>query len=302
MKLDLNDYYYFVHVVEKKGYTAAANALQMPKSRLSRHVSQLEERLGVRLLQRTSRNVTITQQGQNFYQHARKLVDAMELAESAMENSDGELSGKIVISCSTGVAQYALSDLFIDFVKQYPRIQIEQRVTNSIVNLIADGVDLAIRGHSSDLPDSSLIQRSITNVDWPLYAAPTYLQQHASINEPSDLKHHAFLKLGRFNQQNTINLLHNNGEGLMQSVLPLLCSEDMATLKRAAVAGVGVTSLPNYVCRSDMQQGQLVRVLPNWLTQRANLSLVTPSRLGVPAHVKAFAEFIREEMPKKINT
>lgn len=298
MKLDLNDYYYFVHVVEKQGYTAAANALQMPKSRLSRHVAQLESRLGVRLLQRTSRNVTVTQQGLVFYEHARKLVDAMELAESTMQNAEGELAGKVVISCSTGVAQYALSDLFVEFAKLHPRIQIEQRVTNTLVNLIADGIDLAIRGHSADLPDSSLIQRPITRVDWPLFASPTFIKNLGSINHPNDLHTCPFLKVGRFNQQNTIKLQDQDGKHIEQTVIPLLCSEDMATLKQSAIAGLGITSLPSYVCRPEVDRGELVQILPQWLTQAASLSLIMPSRLGVPAHIKVFAEFLREKLPQ----
>ena len=300
MKFDLNDYYYFVHVVEKQGYTAAANALQMPKSRLSRHVAQLEERLGVRLLQRTSRNITITQQGQHFYQHARKLVDAMELAESAMQNAEGNLCGKVVISCSVGLAQYALSELVIEFVKLHPMIQIEQRVANMMVNLIAEGIDIAIRGHSTNLPDSTLIQRVIARVNWPLYASPNYVSGTESISQPDALSHCKFLKLGNFNQQNTISLLQENGHEIVQTVLPVLCSDDMATLKRAAIAGIGITSLPSYVCHHEEQQGALVRVLPEWYTQTANLSLVMPSRSGVPAHIKAFSDFLRERLPPMV--
>lgn len=301
MKLDLNDYYYFVHVVEKQGYTAAAAALQMPKSRLSRHVSQLEARLGVRLLQRTSRHVAVTQEGQQFYEYARKLVDAMELAESAMKNAQGELSGKAVISCSTGVAQYALGELLTEFDEQHPQVQIEQRVSNSMTNLIAEGVDLAIRGHSTDLPDSSLIQRSIARVDWPLFASPALLEKMTPLRDATDLAHLNFLKVGRFNQANTIRLIDDKGQNTSQTVIAKLCSEDMSTLKRAAVAGLGVTSLPNYVCKSELKSGELVRVLPEYLTQSANLSLVMPSRLGVPAHIKALADFIRDKLPSVMN-
>ena len=301
MKLDLNDYYYFVHVVEKQGYTAAAAALQMPKSRLSRHVAQLEARLGVRLLQRTSRHVAVTQEGLHFYGYARKLVDAMELAESAMKNTQGELSGKAVISCSTGVAQYALGELLIEFAERHPQVKIEQRVANSMANLIAEGVDLAIRGHNTDLPNSSLIQRSIARVDWPLFASPALLEKVTSLKDATDLAHLNFLRVGRFNQTNTINLIDNKGQNTSQTVIAKLCSEDMSTLKRAAIAGLGVTSLPNYVCKSELKSGELVRVLPEYLTQAANLSLVMPSRLGVPVHIKALADFIRDKLPSVMN-
>ena len=297
MKVNLNDYYYFVHVVEKQGYTAAANALQMPKSRLSRHVAQLEERLGVRLLQRTSRNVTVTESGKRFYQHARKCVDAMEFAESAMQNAAGELSGKVIISCSTGLTQFAFGDLCIEFAKKHPSIEIEQRISNAYVDMVAEGVDMAIRGHSTSLPDSNLIQRPIANVDWPLYCAPNYLNDIESIKTPRDLSKCAFLKIGRVNAQNAIRLIHDSGQEVMQTITPRFCSEDMASLKQAAISGLGITSLPKYVCQQDVLSGDLIQVLPAWLTQSAQLSLVMPSRLGVPKHIHLFAEYIREHLP-----
>ncbi|MGJ8681666.1 LysR substrate-binding domain-containing protein [Paraglaciecola sp.] len=300
MKVDLNDYFYFMHVVEKKGYTAAASALNMPKSRLSRHVTQLEARLGVRLLQRTSRNVTVTQEGRHFYQHARKLVDTMELAEAAMKHNTGSLAGKVVISCSTGVAQFALLDIIAEFSKQHPKVLIEQRVSNTMVDIVAEGIDMVIRGHSGELPDSSFIQRFITKVEWPLYCAPEYLEQVEKIDSPDDLANCRFLKVGRANQKDAISLFNKEGLRTHQITNIALCSEDMSTIKHAAITGLGVTALPDYVCNKAVKTQQLVRVLPEWVSQSANLSLLMPSRLGVPAHIKALAEFIREKLPNVV--
>jgi len=297
VEVDLNDYFYFVHVIEKKGFSAAATALDMPKSRLSRHVAQLEDRLGVRLLQRTSRHVAPTEEGNSFYHHARKLVDAMELAEAAMDNRSGSLSGKVVISCSTGVAQFLLIDILTEFAKQHPDVLIEQRVSNSMIDLIAEGVDIAIRGHSGDLPDSSLIQRSVARVDWPFYCSPDYLNHIQQLETPYDLARCRFLKVGRSSAKNAIPLLHTDGLRTHQTTRIALCSEDMSTIRQAAINGLGVTALPDYVCTSALQTGQLVRVLPDWISQSASLSLLMPSRLGVPPHTKALAEFIREKLP-----
>ncbi|MDX1669374.1 MAG: LysR substrate-binding domain-containing protein [Limnobacter sp.] len=297
MKVDLNDYFYFVHVIEKKGFSAAASILNMPKSRLSRHVAQLEERLGVRLLQRTSRHVVATREGVQFYRYARQLVDAMELAEAAMDNRSGRLSGKVVISCSIGVAQFVLLDLLMEFAKQHPDVLIEQRVSNTITDLIAEGVDIAIRGHSSDLPDSSLIQRSIAKVDWLFYCSPGYLTQLAKLETPYDLAQCKFLTVGRARANDTIPLRHKDGQRINQETRIALCSEDMSTIRHAAINGLGITALPEYVCSTAVQTGQLVRVLPEWISQSATLSLLMPSRLGVPEHTKALAEFIRKNLP-----
>ena len=181
----------------------------------------------------------------------------MELAESAMKNAQGELSGKAVISCSTGVAQYALGELLTEFAEQHPQVQIEQRVSNSMTNLIAEGVDLAIRGHSTDLPDSSLIQRSIARVDWPLFTSPALLEKMTPLKGASDLAHLNFLKVGRFNQASTINLIDGNGQNTSQTVIAKLCSEDMSTLKRAAVAGLGVCLLYTSPSPRDRQKSRM---------------------------------------------
>ncbi|MFD2176113.1 LysR substrate-binding domain-containing protein [Veronia pacifica] len=300
MKIDLNDYFYFVHVVEKNGYTAAAKSLNMPKSRLSRHVAQLEERLGVRLLQRTSRNISVTHEGQTFYAHARKLVDAMEMAESAMDNSHGPLSGKVVISCSVGTAQFALLNIITEFTKLYPKVLIEQRVTNANVDLVAEGVDLAIRGHANDLPDSSLIQRFIANVEWGLFCSPDYLEQVGQIDSPYDLSRCKLLKMGQDNGIESIPLQHIDGTRTRQHTNIILCSEDMSTILLGAVQGLGIVSLPTYVCRDALQTGQLVRVLPEWLSLSAKLSLLMPSRAGVPPQTEALSAFIRERLPTVI--
>ncbi|WP_210395158.1 LysR substrate-binding domain-containing protein [Motiliproteus sediminis] len=301
MGIDLNDYFYFVHVVEKKGYTAAAKALNMPKSRLSRHVAQLEERLGVRLLQRTSRNVAVTEEGQSFYQHARKVVDHLELAEAAMDNRTGSLAGKVVVSCSTGMAQFALLDIVTEFARQHPDVLIEQRVANTLVDLVAEGVDIAIRGHSGELPDSSLIQRFIATVEWHFYCSPDYLRRVNKIEAPYDLAQCRFLKVGRASAKEAIPLHHTDGLRTHQNSRIALCSEDMATIRQAAIDGLGVTALPNYVGKSAVRAGQLVRVLPDWISQAANLSLLMPSRLGVPAHTKALSEYIRAQLPLAIS-
>lgn len=297
MKIDLNDYFYFVHVVEKEGYTAAARSLNMPKSRLSRHVSQLEERLGVRLLQRTSRAVAVTEEGKRFFLHARRLVDTMELAEASISECSESLSGKVTFSCSTGLAQFALLDIISDFARLNPNVVIEQRISNTIDDLIADGIDFALRGHSGELPDSSLIKRSIAKVDWPLFCAPSYLKKMGRIESPYDLANCHFLKLGRAATKEAIPLLHSDGLRTHQTTNILMCTEDMATLKHSVIKGLGVTTLPDYVCVSALKTGQLIRILPDWISQSASLSLLMPSRLGVPQHTRMLIEFIQERLP-----
>lgn len=292
--IDLNDYYYFVHVVEKKGYTAAANVLGVPKSRLSRHVSQLEQRLGQRLIQRTSRSISITQQGMAFYQHARKLVDAMEMAEASVLSPEGNLSGSVRISCSVGVAQFALKELICQFALEYPNVVVEQHVTNSNIDLIAEGIDLAIRGHNAPLPDSSMIAHHLADVEWHFFASPSYYAEHPQLTEPCGLTDSRYLAMGNQHNASMILLQHDDGLSAQIQTSPFFCSQDLSTLKHAAMQSMGVAALPSYVCRKELKSGQVVRVLDGWMLSRAQLSLLMPSRQGIPPQVKALSDFLRE--------
>lgn len=300
--IDLNDYFYFVHVVEKQGFSAAARALNIPKSRISRHINQLEQRLDARLIHRTSRNMSVTETGQTFYQHARSLIDAMELAEASVQQQYEKVSGRIVLSCSVGVAQFVLMNLVSRFVLENPNIDIDQHVSNDIIDLIEQGVDIAVRGHTSDLPDSSLIQRPLATVEWQLFAGHSFVDQYGMPNSPYDLKECDFLKVG-WRQRNS-NLLLQNKEGIKinLSIAAKFCSDDMTTLKHAAEQGLGIVALPAYTCRAELASGQLLRVLPEWSVGEAKLSVLMPSRLGVPPHIKAFSEFLRKEVPRVVAT
>lgn len=298
--IDLNDYFYFVHVVEKRGFSPAAKALNMHKSRLSRHVSKLEERLDIKLIQRTSRQFNVTEAGQIFYQHARALLDEMEAAEAAIKTKKTVLSGRVTMSCSVGTAQFAIKDLVIQFLSEYPEVELVQQITNESIDLIAAGIDIAIRGHTEALPDSSLIQRHLATVSWHLFASPGYLAATGSPKSPYDLFKRQSLKMGW--QPTSGHWTLRNNEGLKTSVpfSPQLCSDDMGTLKNAATEGLGIVSLPAYTCRNEISNGSLVRVLPEWVSGTAQLSLLMPSRKGHSPSVRAFSEYLLNYLNEQI--
>lgn len=291
--IDLNDYYYFVHVVEKGGFTRASESLGIPKSRLSRHIVQLEERLDTILIQRTTRQSKITELGEVFYQRARAMVDQVELAEAELKRKKNMLSGQVALSCSVGVAQFALKELIARFMTDNPQIIILQQVTNQNIDLIASGVDMSIRGHADPLPDSTLIQRPLAVVEWNLFTSPDY-----PINEittPADITNHQTLCLGWHAHGDRWRLEHISGKKMNIEITPRLKSEDMTTLKEAAGAGLGIVALPAYTCRDELASGKLVKVLPEWHAGQANLSLMMPRRSGVAAPVVALQEFLQAE-------
>lgn len=289
---DLNDYFYFVHVVEKQGFSAASEALGLPKSRLSRHVRQLEERMDARLIQRTTRQFNVTEIGEVFYRHARAVVDEMQNAENAVERKRNLLSGNVIISCSVGVAQFALKELIARFLADNPLVTVSQQVTNQTIDLVAAGVDLSVRGHSGPLPDSSLVQRPLAHVEWQLFAASGYEDERIAPVHPSDIRDHQTLALGWQSPRGKWDLENDSGEIVVVAITPRLKSDDMSTLKHAAMRGVGIVALPSYACREELATGQLRRVLPNWHAGVAQLSLVAPTRKGQPQAVIALQDFL----------
>lgn len=301
-KPDLNDYYYFVHVVEKQGFSAASEALGLPKSRLSRHIRQLEERMDARLIQRTTRQFHVTELGETFYAHARTVVDEMDKAESAVKRKKNRLSGNVTISCSVGVAQFALKELIARFLAENPLVTVSQRVTNRIIDMVASGVDLSIRGHTGPLPDSSLIQRPLAQVEWQLFAAGDYEDEHAALADPSDLDNHQTLALGWQSPHGEWVLENQSGEKVTVKITPRLKSDDMSTLKHAAASGAGLVALPAYTCREELARGQLRRVLSNWHAGAAQLSLVAPTRKGQPQAVVALQDFLLAEFADSVAT
>tara|TARA_B100000745_G_scaffold169420_1_gene110870 strand:+ start:444 stop:1358 length:915 start_codon:yes stop_codon:yes gene_type:complete len=298
--IDLNDYFYFVHVVEKRGFSPAARALNMPKSRLSRHVSQLEERLDTRLIQRTSRHFKVTEAGQVFYQHARALIEEMEAAEAAIQSRKESLSGRVTMSCSIGVAQFVLQELVFEFLGKHPKVELVQQVTNQSVDLLSSGIDIAIRGHMEALPDSSIIQRHLANVSWHLFASPDYLARTGTPQSPYDLLKRQSLKVGW--QPATGHWSLEKTDGLKTTIpfSPQLCSDDMTTLKQAAAKGLGIVSLPAYTCRDELSDGSLVRVLPDWVSGKAHLSLVMPSRRGQSPAARALVDYLLDNIKSQI--
>ncbi len=294
--IDLNDYFYYVHVIDKQGFSAAAQALNIPKSKLSRHVAQLEQRLDVQLIQRTSRQFKITEAGQVFYGHAKTLIEEMDAAEAAMQKRKGALSGQITLSCSVGVAQFALKNLLIDFLQKYPQVELVQQVTNQPIDMISAGVDLAIRGHSDPLPDSTLIHRHLAEISWHLFASPAYLARIGGIQKPDDLSKQQAVKFGWQPSSGYWRLQNKEGGIQIMPFKPLLCSDDMSTLKQAVMAGMGIVSLPSYVCKDEIASGLLVRILPEWVSETAQLSLLTPSRRTHSPAVQALRDFLTQKL------
>jgi DNA-binding transcriptional LysR family regulator len=301
--LELTDVFYFVQAAEKKGMSAAARALDLPKSTVSRHIQQLETALGARLIQRTTRSFALTDIGQEFYAHAVATLVEAETAENAVRERLAEPSGTIRFTCSVPLAQLGLADLIPRFMTLYPKVRIVQHATDRFVDPVHEGFDICIRGHSTLLPSSSLIQRHLVDIPWHLFAGPEYLARKGTPETPEDLAAHAGVGLRQPDEQH-LWVLTNEGRSEETATIPYapyLQSDDMGTLKMAART-VGIAALPGYVAHEEVRSGLLVRVLPQWHAGIAQLSLLMPSRRGLLPSVRVFIDFLNTHLPKSVTS
>ena len=295
--LDLKDVFYFVQVVDRGGFTAAGATLRLPKSTLSHRVQELESYLGVRLINRTSRQFAMTDVGMEFYQHATVMLRNSEEAEEAVRQRLSESSGVVRITTTAEIAQFALRDLLPAFLMRYPRVQIVEIATDRLVDMVGEGFDLAIRGHISPLQDSTLIQRHIAKVPWFLFAGPGYLEQRGEPATPEALAGHTTMTVLRGGPLQW-QLLDPDGKELIFPIAPQFQSNDMIAVKEATIANLGIAALPGYICKDELQSGKLRQILPGWIAADAKMSALMPSRTGILPAVRALVDFLTLELPK----
>lgn len=300
--LDLNDFSLFVHIVDRRGFTAASKFLGISKSRLSLRIKALESQLGVRLLQRTSRHFSVTEAGEEFYAHARAVLQAADEAEKSVQHRVSNASGTIRCTSAVATLEFALRDIVTSFLVRFPAINVTFHATSRLVDVVGEHYDIAIRAHHERLPDSSLIQRPLAPAPWFLLASPGYLRAHPTPSTPSELQCHATLSMLRSGSAPSWRLLHAHvpGEVFDVPLAPRLTTDDMGSLKCAAMADLGIVALPAYVCRDEMRTGALQRVLPDWTAGNSTITALMPSRQGMPLSVRAFLDHVTAELPALI--
>jgi len=303
--LNLNDFLYFVRVVERGGFTAAGRTLHMPKSTLSYRMQQLESELGVRLLNRTSRHFAPTQAGEEFYKHALSMVRAAEEAEARARQRVKVPSGVIRFTAAIGTAQFALREILMNFMQDYPSINLVEQVTSRQVDLLAENIDVAIRAHSGALPDSTLVRRTLATAPWILVAGAEALKKKRLPQVPHDLEQFPCLAVWRANISPTWRLrAQSRAQGSRSEVIlpltPRLISNDMSTLKRAAADGLGIVALPAYTCKAELRSGELTRVLPGWLADESTFTALVPHRRGLLPAVRSFVDYLARHLPEYV--
>jgi DNA-binding transcriptional LysR family regulator len=292
---DLNDLYYFVQVVDHGGFSAAARALGMQKSKLSRRIGLLEQRLGVRLIQRSTRRFSVTEIGREFYDRCVAMLIEAEAAEQVIAEMRSEPRGVLRMACATALVSFQFGTLLARFLAANPLVEIHLESTNRRVDVIGEGFDIAIRVRFPPLERTDLVMRKLDESRQCLVAGPALLGGRVALDNPADLNGLPSLDLGPARRDHVWRLERATGERAEIANEPRLVTDDMAALRAAAIEGVGVVQLPTLMIFDDVQAGSLVNVLPDWAPRPGIVHAVFPSRRGLLPSVRALLDFLAEQ-------
>ena len=293
MKTDLNDLAYFAEVVSHGGFAAAGRALREPKSKLSRRVAGLEERLGLRLIERSSRRFRVTDIGHAFYERCRAIQLEAEQAEALVRQARSEPQGRVRFSCPTGMVEL-VSGLVGGFLRQHPKVRLQLLATDRPVDLIGERVDLALRVRTGLTSDAELTMRTLGRSTRILVAGPALA---GGVRSPDDLARVPLLATDDADAETEWALETADGRAFTHRQEARLGCGDMIAVREAAIAGLGIALLPWHVCLRALEAGHLVRVLPDWRGQTGIVHFVFTTRRGLPPAVRALIDHMAARFP-----
>ncbi|MBX3233966.1 MAG: LysR family transcriptional regulator [Labilithrix sp.] len=292
--MDLNHVTAFVRVVQDGSFTAAAKALGLPKSSVSRSVAQLEQDLGVRLLHRTTRKLHLTDAGTAFHDRVARALADIDEAQSAASDLQRELRGVVRITAPVDLGVWAVAGIAARFVKKHPTVHVEVRLGSRVVDLVAEGFDLAVR--AGKLRDQSLIARRVGSLELGLYASAKYLARRGAPASLADLAQHDCVLLQTDSGPMTWKLVGPDGDEHAVEPRGSISADDISFMKKAVLAAGGIALLPLFLCAREEASGKLVRVLPDYRLGGSDLHVVYPSVRYVPQRVVAFRDYLVREL------
>ncbi|MBD8511966.1 LysR family transcriptional regulator [Photobacterium sp. WH77] len=291
---DLNDLYYFVQAVDHGGFTHAGKALGIPKSKLSRRIANLEDKLGVRLIQRTTRQFIMTEIGRAYYEHCKAMLVEAEAAQEVIETTRAEPRGVIRITCPVALLHQHIGLMLADFMAMYPQITIHLEATNRRVDVVKEAIDIAIRVRPPPIQDSELVMRILAVRGQCLVASPDLIRQLNPPVTPHDLT--TLPSLGLSSQQKvfTWKLFSSDQSEITVQHTPRFITTDMIALRTAALAGVGIVQLPLLMVQKQLKQGLLVRVVPDWSPHQEIIHAIFPTRRGLLPSVRTLINYLAQ--------
>ncbi|HEX8192499.1 MAG TPA: LysR family transcriptional regulator [Allosphingosinicella sp.] len=283
--MDLNQTRMFVEVVRAGGFAAAARRLGVPKSTVSLRIQALEERLGAQLLKRSTRRLSLTSEGQTYFNSVACAVDTLVDAEAATTATEGVLSGTIRFTAPLEFPRDGITHALSTFLAEHPRVRFDMVLTNQPLDLVAENIDLALRG--GDPGGAGLIIRKVGEIAFGLYASPQYIERCGRPETLTELEAHDLMLFNSPSQSRALRAAE-----ILAGQEPRLTVDNFAFLRRLAIAGVGIAALPHVLVAHEVAAGRLERVLGGWAGEPSGLFLVFPSRRDMTPRVKAFADHL----------
>lgn len=287
---------FFAEVVDRGGFAAAGRALNIPKSKLSRRVSELETRLGVRLLHRTTRKLSLTPAGEIYHRHCVAMREEAEAADEAVARVQTEPRGIVRVTCPVTLAQTTVGPLLPRFLAEHPHVRIDMQVTNRVVDLVEEGVDVAVRVRDKLDDSGTLVIKNLGETGSVLVASPALLKRFGKPEDVAALHQLPTVAMSAADGRASWHLLGPHGAAVDFEHRPVYTADDLMTLQLAVLQGTGMCVLPDYMCVEALRRGELVPVLPGWAPRTARVLAVFPSRRGMVPAVRRFLDFLGENV------
>jgi DNA-binding transcriptional LysR family regulator len=297
---DLNDLFAFAKVVQHGGFSAAARVLHVTKSSLSKRVARLEERYGVRLIERSTRGFRVTAAGQAVHAQCETVVQAAEAAAAAAAEVIARPRGMVRVACPPGLLPNLLTLVVPGFMAAYPEVRLALAVSNRRVDLVEEGFDIALRIRERLDTDQDLVVRKLGVSRRIIVAAPAHLSQRAPVSTPEELLGGPLLTLGDEAIAERWTLWREDGAGASVDFTPRLACSNLQLLLEAAQAGTGIALLPEFYVRHSLSTGRLLQVLPAWRAPDSVVHMVFPSRRWMAPAARAFVEYVAEQIPPRL--
>ncbi|AXA94644.1 LysR family transcriptional regulator [Massilia sp. YMA4] len=283
----------FVQVVDAGGFSRAADAMQLPKATVSTLIQQLESALSVKLLHRTTRQVTVTADGAAYYERCLRILTDVKDAEESLSRTRLSPSGRLRVDAPTGLASSILVPALPAFFERYPDIQLELGCSDRLVDLIEEGVDCAVRGGT--LADSTLIARRVGVLNMLTCASPEYLAQYGTPHHPRELERHRCVnyfsaKTGKIYDWD----FTRDGERIQIPLPGVIAVNDSTAYVEAGLAGLGVLQMTDYLLRDHLASGRMVQILPDWVSDPIPINIVYPQNRHLSTKVRVFVEWVAE--------
>lgn len=282
----------FVAVVEAGSFVGAAETLGLSKAAVSRHVGELEQRLGTRLLHRTTRRLSLTDDGQLFYARAKEMLAAVDEAESEISSRSGEPSGRLRINAPLSFGVLQLAPLWPRFAQLYPKVSLDIDLSDRVVDLVEEGYDLAVR--ITNLPSSQLVSRQLATTRMICCASPTYLAQHGTPAHPDDLAQQEVISYSYFAARDEWTFTAPDDSTVVVRTHARIHANNGDTCRAAALEHQGIILQPDFIIADDLRRGALVELLPSWRAMTLGIHAVYPSRKHLPIKTRRLVDFLVE--------